>query len=74
MVDALLAAPASVLLRPGERHWDHFSRLAQQIDARGNDIADAQLAAYAVENNALWLSADRGFSRFDNLRWRHPLD
>ena len=74
MVDALLAAPASVLLRPGERHWDHFTRLAQQIDGRGNDIADAHLAAYAVENNALWLSADRGFARFDNLRWRHPLD
>ncbi|HEX4981025.1 MAG TPA: hypothetical protein VFV63_04970 [Ilumatobacteraceae bacterium] len=44
------------------------------IPNRGNDIADAKLAAYAVENNALWLSADRGFSRFENLRWRHPLD
>jgi uncharacterized protein len=73
-IDALLAAPASMLLRPGERHWEHFSRLARQIGARGNDIADAYLAAYAVENNATWLSADRGFVRFTDLRWRHPVD
>jgi predicted nucleic acid-binding protein len=40
----------------------------------GNDIPDAYIAAYAVENNATLLSADRGFARFDRLRWRHPLD
>jgi uncharacterized protein len=44
------------------------------IDARGNDIADAYLAAYALENNATWLSSDRGFARFRRLRWSHPLD
>ena len=30
--------------------------------------------AYALENNATWLSADRGFARFNRLRWSHPLD
>jgi toxin-antitoxin system PIN domain toxin len=73
-VDDLLSAPATMQLRPGPRHWDIFRRLAADIDARGNDIADAYLAAYAVEANATWLSADRGFARFDRLRWRHPLD
>ena len=29
-----------------------FRELAQDIDARGNDVPDAYLAAYAVENNA----------------------
>lgn len=72
-VDELRAAPAAVLLRPGRRHWDAFRRLATQVDARGNDISDAFLAAHAVENNAAWLSADRGFARFDGLRWQHPL-
>lgn len=72
-VEALLAAPATMQLRAGERHWTVFRRLADDIDARGNDIADAYLAAYAVENNATWLSADRGFARFQRLRWRHPL-
>ncbi len=73
-VDALLRAPAAMQLRPGERHWGSFRQLARDIDARGNDIADAYLAAYALENNATWLSADRGFARFNRLRWSHPLD
>jgi uncharacterized protein len=73
-VDSLLAAPAVMQLQAGERHWTLFRQLAQDIDARGNDIADAYLAAYALENNATWVSADRGFTRFDRLRWSHPLD
>jgi uncharacterized protein len=73
-IDALLEAPAAIQVRPGERHWPLFRRLAGDIDARGNDITDAYLAAYALENNAMWLSADRGFARFQRLRWTHPLD
>lgn len=73
-VDALTAAPASIVLRAGSRHWDLFRQLTSDIDARGNDIPDAYLAAYALENNATLLSADRGFARFNRLRWHHPLD
>jgi toxin-antitoxin system PIN domain toxin len=73
-VDALLAAPAAMPLRPGQRHWALFRQLAEDISARGNDIPDAYVAAYAAENNATWLSADRGFARFAKLQWRHPLD
>lgn len=73
-IDALLAAPAATQLHPGERHWSLFRQLADDIDARANDITDAYLAAYATENNATWLSADRGFARFQRLRWSHPLD
>jgi len=61
-------------LRAGQRHWTVFRQLATDIDARGNDIADAYLAAYALENNATLLSADRGFARFQRLRWTHPMD
>lgn len=73
-VDALLDAPATVPLTAGSGHWNTFHRLAEHIDARGNDITDAFLAAFAVENNAVWLSADRGFARFGEVTWRHPLD
>lgn len=73
-IDALLEAPAAAQVRPGERHWPLFRQLAHDIDARGNDLTDAYLAAYAMENNATWLSADRGFARFQRLRWTHPLD
>lgn len=72
-VDALLASPAAMKLSAGPRHWDLFRQLVDDIDARGNDIPDAYLAAYALENNATWLSADRGFARFRRLRWEHPL-
>lgn len=73
-VDDLLAAPAAMPLVAGPRHWGLFRQLAEDIDARGNDIPDAYLAAYAMENNATWLSADRGFARFKRLHWAHPLD
>lgn len=73
-VDRLLDTQAALLLTAGDRHWGHFRRLATQIGARGNDLPDAYLAAYAVENGATWLSADRGFARFAGLRWRHPLE
>ena len=73
-IDALLQAPAAMPLHAGERHWTRFRQLATDIDASGNDVADAYLAAYALENNATWLSADRGFARFRRLRWRHPLE
>jgi toxin-antitoxin system PIN domain toxin len=73
-VEALLDAPAAMRLRAGKRHWTLFRQLAADIDARGNDIPDAYLAAYALENNATWVSADRGFARFRSLRWSHPLD
>lgn len=73
-VEALVEAPAAIQLCTGERHWSLFRQLAMDIDARGNDIADAYLAAYALENNATWLSADRGFARFHRLRWTHPLE
>ncbi len=49
-------------------HWGIFRQLATANDATGNDVADAYLAAHAVENNADWLSADRGFARFPLVR------
>jgi toxin-antitoxin system PIN domain toxin len=73
-VERLLDAPAVVLLRASERQWTHFRRLTNDIDARGTDVADAYLAAYALDNNATFISADRGFARFSRLRWRHPFD
>jgi hypothetical protein len=37
-------------------------------------VPDAYLAALAIEHDAEWYSADRGFARFPGLRHRHPLD
>lgn len=63
-----------IALAPAQRHWSIFADLCRQIEARGNDVPDAYLAALAIEQGGTWWSADRGFARFPGLQWRHPLD
>ncbi len=65
--------PNCALISPGPRHWEIFERLSRAVNARGNLVPDAYFAALAVEHDCEWISADRDFARFPNLRWRHPL-
>jgi toxin-antitoxin system PIN domain toxin len=62
------------LLEPGPNHWRIFVELCQRVEARGNQIPDAYHAALAMENGCEWVTLDRGFARFPNLRLLHPLD
>ncbi len=39
----------------------------------GNLVADACLAAIAMEAGRELVTVDRGFARFTGLRWRHSL-
>ncbi len=71
---ALRAAPAAVPITPGSRHWPIFEQLCRSIEARGNDVPDAYLAALAIEQGTTWFTCDRAFARFPGLRWEHPLD
>ncbi|MDH4154461.1 MAG: type II toxin-antitoxin system VapC family toxin [Nitrospira sp.] len=73
-VSSLRNHPNAVTLAPGERHWDIFRRLCQEVNARGNLIPDAYLAALAIEAGAEWITTDRDYARFKSLRWKHPLD
>lgn len=73
-VDALRASPATTAVAPGDRHWGIFTDLCRRVGAKGNVVPDAYLAALAVEQGSVWVSADRGFARFPGLRWAHPLD
>lgn len=70
---ALRMQPNAVLLSPGQRHWEIFERLCLAAGAKGNLVADAYLAALAIETGSDWITTDRDFSRFPGLRWRHPL-
>jgi uncharacterized protein len=72
--DALRSSPNGLRLSPGERHWEIFTRLCREADARGDLVPDAYLAAMVLETGGTWFSADRGFARFPGLDWRHPLD
>ena len=70
---AVREMPNGVAVSPGERHWEIFTSLCEAVDARGNLVPDAYLAALAIESGAEWITTDRDFSRFPGLRWSHPL-
>ena len=71
-VRALRLSPAVIEVQPGARHIEIFEQLCVDAKATGNRIPDAYLAALAIEQNATWVSADRGFGRYPNLRWLDP--
>ena len=66
--------PNCVSVAPGKRHWSIFAELCIASGAKGNLVADAWLAAVAIESGSEWITTDRDYSRFPGLRWRHPLD
>jgi predicted nucleic acid-binding protein len=38
-----------------------------------NLVADAWLAAMAIESGCEWVTSDRDYTRFPGLKTRHPL-
>ena len=72
-VDVLRTRPNRVLVQPGARHWDIFERLCRESRARGNLVADAFLAAIAIESGCEWVTTDRDYRSFAGLRVRDPL-
>jgi toxin-antitoxin system PIN domain toxin len=74
IVDGIRSKPNCVVIRPDIRHWGIFSDLCVKANAKGNLVADAYLAALAIESGSDWYSTDRDFARFPGFRWRHPLD
>ena len=65
--------PNRVGVTPGSHHWEIFTQLCEASGAKGNLLADAFLAAMAIEHGCEWISTDHDFSRFPGLKWRHPL-
>ena len=64
--------PNAVQVAPGERHWDIFKGLCDAVNAKGNLIPDAYLAALAIESGSEWITTDGDFGRFPGLNWRRP--
>ena len=46
---------------------------ATRLPRKGNLVPDAYFAAMAIESGCEWVTTDRDFSRFEGLKWRHPL-
>ncbi|HZO50505.1 MAG TPA: type II toxin-antitoxin system VapC family toxin [Gaiellaceae bacterium] len=72
-VAALRGQPGCVVVQPGARHWGIFERLCRAANVRGSLVADAYLAALAIEAGCEWVTTDRDYSRFEGLRWSSPL-
>ena len=73
-VDALLAQPASLPLRPGDGHWRIFRGMCATLHLTGNRIPDAWHAALAIEHGCEWVTLDRGFSIYPGLHSMNLLD
>lgn len=71
--EILRGRPQCLQVSAGPQHWSIFVRLCREPGAKGNLVADAYLAALAIEAGCEWVTTDRDFSRFRGLRWRHPL-
>lgn len=74
VVREVLSIPRAVVLQPGTQHVEILERVAAGGQAGGPRLADAILAALAIEHGARLASTDADFSRFTGLKWVNPLD
>ena len=72
-VRSWLNQPLVRILTPGPDHVLRVCDLLVSLSTAGNLVTDAQLAATAMEHNAVLHTADGDFSRFAGLQWFNPL-
>lgn len=72
-VDTLLASPAAIVPSLSERVAGLLCEVCRRAGATADRVPDAYLAAIALDLDAELVTADRGFARYEGLRWRHPL-
>lgn len=71
-VEAVRSQAGYTRVTPGSQRMAIFERLCREAAATGDLVADAWLAALAIERGCTLVSFDRDFARFDDLRWRRP--
>jgi toxin-antitoxin system PIN domain toxin len=71
-VEASRAQPLYLSIGPGPRHLTLLRRLCDEADALGDLIADAAIAAIAVEHSCEVITLDRDFARFESISFRRP--
>jgi toxin-antitoxin system PIN domain toxin len=58
---------------PGVDHVRKTLQLLEALGTGGNLVTDAQMAAVAIEYEAVIHTADADFARFPGLRWFNPI-
>lgn len=72
-VEEWLDAGPTWIPQPTPRHGAVLGEIVRRHDVRGNLVADAVLAALALEHGLEVRSADSDFARFPEVRWSNPL-
>lgn len=68
-----LEQPPVQLLEGGPDHVGKVLELLAGLGTAGNLVTDAQLAALALDHDAVLHTTDADFTRFPGLRWFNPL-
>ncbi|PZO48009.1 MAG: VapC toxin family PIN domain ribonuclease [Alphaproteobacteria bacterium] len=71
-VEAWLTCENVWIPAPSERHAAVLFEVLREPSMRGALVADAHLAALAIEHGLTLFSADSDFVRFSSLRWVNP--
>lgn len=72
VAETWLGRPSALVLTPTARHLPLLAGMLATAGTAGNLVADAHLAALAVEHGAEVASFDRDFARFSGVRWHLP--
>ena len=73
-VQSWLDQPCVRIVHPTEEHWALFQQMLRRGRATANLVADAHLAALALEHDSEFNSTDSDFARFPGLKWKNPID
>lgn len=71
-MNATCDQPLHLTVGPGPRHLTLLRSLCDEADASGDLIADAVVAAVAVEHGCQVVTLDRDFARFSSVDHRRP--
>jgi toxin-antitoxin system PIN domain toxin len=72
-VEAWLACAPAWVPQATDRHREVLGHLLRSAVSRSDLVADAHLAALALEHGLVLCSTDGDFARFPGLRWENPL-
>lgn len=73
-VRSWLAQEVVSIPQPAPDHVERVLGLLESLGTAGNLVTDAQIAAVALESDAVVHTSDADFIRFKGLRWRNPLN